>query len=69
MSGTASALKVQVKEAKSVTKGTHVLSLQFAGGYSTSVSYIVKLTLTGRFRARHDFLTGRGGRESSVLSA
>jgi hypothetical protein len=41
-SGTASALKVQVKEAKSVTKGTHVLSLQFAGGYSTSVSYNVK---------------------------
>jgi hypothetical protein len=42
VSGTASALKVQVKEAKSVTKGAHVLTLQFAGGYSTSVSYTVK---------------------------
>lgn len=42
VSATASALKVQVKEAKSVTKGAHVLSLQFAGGYSTSVSYTVR---------------------------
>jgi hypothetical protein len=41
-SSTATSLKVSVKDAKSVTKGTHSLTLEFAGGYSTAVSYNVK---------------------------
>jgi hypothetical protein len=41
-SATPTTLKVQVKESKAVSKGAHVLTLEFAGGYATSVSYTVK---------------------------
>jgi hypothetical protein len=41
-STTATLIKVSVKAAKSVAAGAHDLTVEFAGGYSTTVSYIVK---------------------------